>query len=401
MINFETIKYSLRNLNHSKDRSLLTIFSILIGIATIFIFISFGLGLYQYVNDLSSSSSVDKIMVEGKGIGAPGSDKSFILNNSDINAIKRVQGVYETTGVYYKTATISNKEENKYVSLISYDPDKPIIMETMNIGILKGRTLRGEDKGNVLAGYNYQIEDKIFKGKYSINDNIQVDDKKFKIIGFYNEVGNPSDDAQLYITNNYFEELYPNQTSYSMLVIKADKSNIPLVVDNIEKALRIERGEKKGEEDFFVQSFDDMIKTYSSALNVIIGFVLLIALISVLVSAVNTANTMITSVLERYKEIGILKSIGARNSEIFSIFLFESSFLGFIAGVVGTLLGFGLSYLGKVILSNLGWSFLSPAYSPALFIGCILFATVTGAISGVIPAIRASKINTVDALRYE
>ena len=88
MINFETIKYSLRNLKTSKDRSLLTIFSILIGIATIFIFISFGLGLYKYVDDLSSSSSVDKILIQAKGSAAPGSDKSFILTDKDINAIK-------------------------------------------------------------------------------------------------------------------------------------------------------------------------------------------------------------------------------------------------------------------------------------------------------------------------
>lgn len=400
-INFEMIKYSLRNLNNSRDRSLLTIFSILIGITTIFIFISFGLGLYKYVDDLSSSSSVDKILIQAKGSGVPGSDKSFILNDKDIDAIKRVQGVYEVTGVYYKAVSISNKEENKYIFLISYDSDKPIIMETMNVDILKGRNLRGGDKENVVAGYNYQIKDKIFPGAYSLNENINVDNKKLKIIGFYEEVGNPSDDSQLYITNDYFRELYPNETSYSMLVVKGDKSNIPLVVERIEKALRNERGQKEGEEDFFAQSFDDLIKTYASALNIIIGFVLLIALISVLVSAVNTANTMITSVLERYKEIGILKSIGARNSEIFGLFLFESSFLGLIAGIIGTLIGFGLSYLAKVILANLGWSFLSPAYTPALFIGCILFATITGAISGAIPAIRASKINTVDAIRYE
>jgi putative ABC transport system permease protein len=127
----------------------------------------------------------------------------------------------------------------------------------------------------------------------------------------------------------------------------------------------------------------------------------LIALISVFVSAVNTANTMITSVLERFKEIGILKSIGARNSEIFKIFLFESGFLGFVAGSIGVLVGWAASDFGAGILDNLGYGFLSPHYSWSLFIVLILFATLTGAISGMIPAWKASKINAVDALRYE
>jgi len=177
--------------------------------------------------------------------------------------------------------------------------------------------------------------------------------------------------------------------------------NIDKVVENVEKNLRKERGLDEGKEDFFVQSFQDMIDSFGMALNMIIGFVVLIALISVVVSAVNTANTMITSVLERIKEIGIIKSIGGRNSEVFKIFLFESAFLGFVSGAIGVFLGWLISYIGGIILDNLGWGFLSPHFSIWLFAGCILFATLTGAISGVIPAVRASKINPVDALRYE
>jgi len=96
-----------------------------------------------------------------------------------------------------------------------------------------------------------------------------------------------------------------------------------------------------------------------------------------------------------------LKSIGARNSEIFKIFLFESGFLGFVAGCIGVLAGWGGASLGAMILDNLGYGFLSPHYSWVLFVGCIAFATLTGAISGMVPAWRASKINAVDALRYE
>jgi putative ABC transport system permease protein len=110
---------------------------------------------------------------------------------------------------------------------------------------------------------------------------------------------------------------------------------------------------------------------------------------------------MITSVLERMKEIGVIKSIGARNSEVLNLFLFESAFLGFIAGAIGVLLGFGLAVIMGKILQILGWGFLQPGYSVWLFAGCILFATVTGAVSGIIPAIHGSRISPVNALRYE
>ena len=110
---------------------------------------------------------------------------------------------------------------------------------------------------------------------------------------------------------------------------------------------------------------------------------------------------MITSVIERTKEIGVIKAVGAKNSELVKIFLFESATLGGIAGIIGVVVGYGVTSLAGSVLDSLGWGFLAPFYSWELFVGCILFATATGAISGVIPAIRASKVNTVDALRYE
>ena len=96
-----------------------------------------------------------------------------------------------------------------------------------------------------------------------------------------------------------------------------------------------------------------------------------------------------------------MKAIGARNREIFKIFLFESSLLGFIGGVLGVLVGWMITYALKNILDSFGWGFLTPHYSTSLFVTCILFATITGAISGAIPAMQASKIKVVDALRYE
>jgi len=402
MIGTESIKYSLRNLKQRKARSFLTIFSIFAGITTIFIFISFGYGLFNYVEEITTSSSVDKIIIQPKGFVGPGSDSALALTDDDVDAVKKASGVFDAIGISFRSAEITFKDEKEFQLIIGYDPKKPMLMELYDLGVEKGRNLRPGDTRQVVLGYNYQVPGKIFSKAIEVNQKIEINGRELKVVGFYESVGSAPDDAQIYISSDYMEELYPDEEiSYYWVMARVDIEKMDIAIENVEKNLRKERGLEKGKEDFFVQSYEDMMDSYMSVLNIIIGFVILIALISVVVSAVNTANTMITSVLERYKEIGVLKAIGARNTEVFGIFLFESSFLGFVAGVIGVLLGWGLSYLGGVILANLGWGFLQPYFSIELFVACVLFAVATGAISGVIPAIKASKTNTVDALRYE
>ncbi len=401
MISKELAKYSLNNLYKKKSRSALTIISILVGIATIFIFISFGLGLYQYINNFVTSGTADKITIQAKGSGLTGSS-AFGLSEDDLKAVKKTSGVYDAMGYYIKTAEVQSRDKKVYVFVGGADPAKNYLVDELSgLKLDKGRELESRETGKALLGYNYELDNKIFPRGLKINDVIKIQGQKVKIVGFYQEVGNPSDDSNIYVTDDFFKELFPNTTNYYMIIAKGDTKNLTRVVDNIDKSLLRERNLKAGQEDFSVTSFDQLLGSYSSALNVVIGFIILIALISVIVSAINTSNTMITSVLERMKEIGVIKSIGARNSEVLSIFLFESGVLGLVAGILGVILGFGLTGLAGYILKELGWGFLQPAYSIWLFVGCIAFATVTGAVSGVIPAINASRIKPVDALRYE
>jgi putative ABC transport system permease protein len=403
MIGIESIRYALRNVRHRKSRSFLTVLSIFLGIATIFIFISFGLGLYNYMNDLLEGGSGDKILVQAKGnSGVPGLDSNFVLDDSDVRAVERAGGVYEATGIYIKVGLVEKSDEQKYIYLMGYDPDIPILMDLSDIDIFEGRELRSGDTGKVTLGYNYMLDNKIFSKGLSINDKIEVQGEEMRVVGFYESVGNPSDDANVYVINDVIDELYPNGTnSYGWIVGRVDKDDVDWAVDNIERSLRGSRDVDAGKEDFTVQSYSDMVESYASAMNIVIGFVVLIAFISIIVSAVNTANTMITSVIERTKEIGVIKSIGGTNGEVFGIFLFESSFLGLIAGVIGVLLGWGSAAFGGMILDNLGWGFLSPIFPWYLFGSLICFAVLTGAVSGAIPAWNASRANIVDALRYE
>ena len=120
------------------------------------------------------------------------------------------------------------------------------------------------------------------------------------------------------------------------------------------------------------------------------------------VGGIGISNTMYTSVLERTKEIGVMKAIGAQNKDILMIFLIESGLLGLIGASIGIILGYSVSKSVEYIAVNLLNTTLLQAAAPSyLVIGCLVFGFLVGAVSGTLPALRASKTNVVDALRYE
>ena len=96
-----------------------------------------------------------------------------------------------------------------------------------------------------------------------------------------------------------------------------------------------------------------------------------------------------------------MKSIGARNSDILLIFIIESGILGLVGGIIGVILGVGFSKFVEVLAANAGYSIIKISFPPFLIIGTLIFAFVVGSLSGLVPAYKASKLQPVDALRYE
>ncbi|MCG8699435.1 MAG: ABC transporter permease, partial [Bacteroidales bacterium] len=255
----------------NKSRSFLTILSIFAGVATIFIFISFGLGLYGYINSLLEGGSADKVLVMAKGsAGIPGLDGTFSLGDKDVRAVEKSAGVYEATGVYMKVGLVESRDVQKYVYLMGYDPDVPILMDIGDVDIIEGRELRGDDTGKVTLGYNYMIDDKIFPKGLEVNDKIEVQGKDMRIVGFYESVGNPGDDANVYVVNDAVDEIYPEENNtFGWIVARVDVDEIDRAIENVEKNLRDVRDVDRGKEDFTVESFTDLIESFAGALNII------------------------------------------------------------------------------------------------------------------------------------
>ena len=154
--------------------------------------------------------------------------------------------------------------------------------------------------------------------------------------------------------------------------------------------------------DFTILTPEEVLAIFGTILTVLTSFLLGVAAISFLVGGIGIANTMYASILERTKEIGIMKSLGAQNSDVLKIFLIESSLLGLIGGILGVGIGIVISKTMEYIAINqLGTTLLQAATPFSLIAGCLIFALLAGAISGALPAYRASKIIPIEALRYE
>jgi putative ABC transport system permease protein len=397
------MKYSIQNLLHRRLRSFLSVLSILIGITSIFAIVSFGLGLQNYINEFAEEAGTRTMFIMARGMGAPGLDDTFAFTQEEVDFVKKINGVQDALGMQFDAAEIESKNQKIYTFSIGLDTDKLDIIKTaFTVDVEKGRRLKEGDNDKVVLGYNYQFDDKIFRRGLDLGDKVEINGKQFEIVGFYEEVGNPQDDAQIYFTEDVMKDLYQKGDKFSTGIIFAEEGvNVDLLADKIEDKLRKRRGQKEGEEDFFVQTFADLLEIYGNVLSVLNGILLLIALISLVVAAVNIMNTMYTAVLERTKEIGVMKAVGAPNSNILLIFVVESGLLGMVGGVLGVTFGYLFAKAGGYAVTAAGYGFLSPVFPWYLTAGCLAFAFFVGAVAGLLPAYQASQLKPVDALRYE
>lgn len=398
----DSVKYVLQNLATRKLRSGLTMLSILIGIAAIFTLVSFGLGIQKYVSTLAEDAGADKLFIQAKSAGAPGMDQNFYLREEDANFIGKIKGVRDIFGMYAQVGEISDGRERIYTFVMGMEPEE-WILKTLGISVMEGRFPKTGETDRVVMGYNYQVAGKIFDDPLALGDKIELNGKKIEIVGFFSEVGNPQDDSQAYLTKEGLEQLYPDaKGKYGFFILRAEPGeDTEDLATRITDKLRRFKGQDKGREDFYVQTFGDILATFTVVIGMINGVLVLIALISLIVASVNIVNTMYTAVLERTKEIGIMKAIGARNSYILLVFMLESGLLGLLGGAVGVTLGYIAARTGGGIAASSGYSLLQPVFPWYLVLGCLLFGFGVGAISGILPARSAAQQRPVEALRYE
>jgi putative ABC transport system permease protein len=399
------LKLALKNIKIRKLRSSLTVVGIFLAIITIFVLLSLSFGLNEYVNDQFKLLGSDKFFIMPKGqSGAPGAGGAVKLTTDDVHVIEKVTGVKSVTYITVGNVKITFKDKNRYYMVMGFPLDqvsKDLLFESMNIKVVDGRNLKKGDKGKILIGYNYEYRT-LFDKPVRPGDKIKLNDKEFEVIGVLGEVGNPSDDQQVYISFEDYKELYGNEDIYMIYVQTNSGEDLKSVANRVDRVLMKSRSVTEKTKDYDLSTPEELLASFSMILNILTIFLVGIGSISIIVGGIGIANTMYTSVLERKKEIGTMKAIGARNSNILSIFVIEAGILGVIGGVSGVIAGIivakSIEYIAAVYFSA---SLLKASLNPIITIGSLIFAFLIGLFSGLAPAYQASKLKPVDALRYE
>ena len=392
------------NLTHRGLRSWLTMLGIFIGIAAVVSLISLGDGLREGVTGQFSTLDADKLVVQnaGTGFGPPGSTVVDKLNSHDINIIERVEGIEEVVSRLVRVVTVEFNSEKNFNYIASLPRDKKqldIIYDALNVGIGEGRLLEAGEKGKVILGNDFKDDD--FGKEIRIGSKITIQGRGFEVSGFLKPGSSFQINSVILMDEEELKDLFNLQDEIDLIVVQLKEDVIAEdVAKNIERKLRKDRDLDLGEEDFSVQTPSQGIETINDVLTTINLIIVGIAAISLLVGGVGIANTMYSSVLERTKEIGVMKSIGAKNSDILSIFMIESAILGLSGGIIGAVIGLGLAFaVSALAASALPGLNLAINVSIPLIIFAIFFSLIIGMISGIFPALQASKLNPVEALR--
>jgi len=431
----DILKLSLNSLTHRGLRSWLTILGIIIGVAAVIAMLSISAGMSQNMQAQMSGFGADVLTVSAGQTRAQGPAGGFgerfqpgggsfpstqtsgttsattpTLTDKDINAISTAQGVETVSGIITGRSTVQYLAQTVTVSVEGVNPTAWNTMTTSQLA--SGRFLESGDGTSILIGNS--VANDMFDYNLTESTSIRVGSKTFSIVGILKESGTGSfggDDRTIFMTLEAAREIVTDidKNEYSSIQVKiTDENAVDQIIENVNQVLYTSRQVTEDTKDFTVTSSTSMLETIQSTMATLTFFLTGIAAISLLVGAIGIANTMFMSVMERTRLIGILKSIGTKNSEIMKLFLAESGIIGFMGGLLGIFLGFiVVGIVSNVGINIMGMGRMTGAntsvaiVTPELIIFALLFSTVIGIISGLIPARKAANLQVVEAMRSE
>jgi putative ABC transport system permease protein len=215
--------------------------------------------------------------------------------------------------------------------------------------------------------------------------------------------GMTSTDSVILLTSRDFKKLTGESNISSVIVRVYDVNEVESIADSIEQAIN----ENHGETDFAsATTMSSILSTIQNIMGIIQLVLVAIASIALIVASIGIMNTMLTSVMERTREIGIMKAIGATNKDIMSIFIIEGMLVSSVGGIIGIILGvFGsqaLSFiLGSFFVGMGGGTTLTPIVTAASVILAVGVSLIVGVLSSLYPAWKAARMSPVEAVRYE
>mgnify|MGYP000274213573 CR=1 FL=1 len=388
---FDLLGIALRGLLHRKKRSWLTIIGILIGITAVVALVSLGTSMQLAVKRSFEELGYDVMMILpgelGGGFGGPASfGASFEI---DVDALSQVEGVGEIGLMYYASIYVKASENEGFLDALGVSEN---IFSFFKVEQAAGRRFAPGDRNAVILGVEVAEELGL-----EVGDTMEIEDRPFTVIGIYSADSRLDEDAIL-IPLATMQDILGTRGVSMVFVRAAPGYRVEEVAKRIEAFLY----ETRGRRDLSVQTMEEVHEVVQRALGILGAFLGGIAGIALLVGGIGVMNTMYTAVLERTREIGVMKAVGARNSQIMLVFLLESGLMGLMGGALGTGIGALLNFAAVAAAkAALGARVLEYGISWWLVLGVLGFSFLVGSLAGLLPARAAAKLDPVEALRYE
>ena len=396
----ESLRMAIDSIKERKLRSALNVLGILIGIAAVISLVSIGEGTNAAVSEALGSLGGNTIFITsgggGGGFGPPSSSES--LGKSDLADVKSVRGIELAVGISVKSESVTFRDETKRLSFFGVDPKDAgkFFTELGVVQLDSGRFFKSGEKHVVVLGNT--IVEKGFSDPIKVNDKLTIKDQKIQVIGILKETGSSQYDSIIIAPIEDLSESTSTQDiQYTIIFGRVSNTDrIDDIAANVQKKMDDVHG-KKAFLVYTTKQLTEQIGTVTNMISIVLGGIAGIALV---VAGIGIANTMYMSIMERTKEIGIMKAIGASNRNVMEIFLVEAAMIGLVGGVAGSIVGIGLSEVLGVVLSNYGLAFTTKVTAELLALA-LSFSVGLGLFFGFLPARRAAKMNPIEALRYE
>lgn len=405
---FESIKLAFAAISSSKLRSILTLLGIAIGLFSIIVVMTAISAIQKTVEDTFNSIGANNYIIQKMPAVRLGHGSWRQYRNREDLTIETGRKLKEMTSLpeaislefYRNGQTVKSRYDatNPNITIVAADMD---IFRVNDYTVAEGRgfTQADMDITRNIAIIGHDVAEKLFPNTYPVGQDVTLENMTLEVIGVFEEVGSvlgQSQDNFILIPINLYEKKYGDHRSGNYTVMAPSAELADETLDEVIGALRVIRKVEPGEEnDFEIITNDQLIGQFNDLTFYFRLGAGVIATIALIAAGVGIMNIMLVSVTERTKEIGIRKAIGAKKSVIRTQFVIEAVVLSLIGGIAGIILGI---IIGNVVALQIGVSGVFPF--EWVLIG-LLVTTTVGLVFGVYPAVKASNLDPIEALRYE
>jgi putative ABC transport system permease protein len=405
----QTFRVALRALMRNKLRSFLTTSGIIIGVAAVIAMVAIGEGAKARVEEAFSSMGSNLLILlpgtntRGGVFGGFGSLPT--LTWDDLKAIQNEAPAVRTAAAVLQTnGPVQSEEQNWTTNITGTTPN---YFDIRNWEVVAGARFSQSDveSGNKVVLVGQTVVDKLFGASIDpVGQTIRIKSVPFQIVGVLDKKGQSfggqdMDDAVFIPQSTFQTKIKGSLQKYiagAVFVSAVSPEEAPRAENQAATILRERHHIANGaDDDFSIRNLSEVAASQQQSMNTLSMLLAVIAAISLFVGGIGIMNIMLVSVTERTREIGIRMAVGARPRNILAQFLVEALTLSVAGGFIGVGLGF---VAARTSASALGWAML---IRPDIILLSVAFSAIVGVVFGLYPAWKASKLDPIEALRYE